>query len=72
MLEQCGQVGVVDSGEDDEPGIDGDEPMIGFDLHRVAVTAKPGRLLIDRDIMAVRQQPCRGKAGDACTNDGDA
>ena len=69
--QQALEVRVVAVVEDDEAGVDPALAAGVRDGDRVRVAAQACVRLVDRDLVAAREQACRGKAGDAAADDGD-
>ena len=70
--EQGGEIGIAGLVVDDEAGVDGDAAAVRLDLDGVGMAADALVGFVERDVMALGQQPSGGHAGNAGTDDGDA
>ena len=66
------KVGICGRIEDDEAGVDGDLGTVERNGDSVRMPADPTGFLVDRDLVAGVEEPCRAEARDACPDDGDA
>ncbi len=69
LLEQLAKIGIIALVEHDEAGVDRPVLALPPDARRIAVAAQPGFGLIERDVVALPQQPSRRQPGDAAADD---
>jgi hypothetical protein len=72
MVEKGDEIGIADSIVDNETGIDGNwVAVLVCYIYRIAMAAELGGPFVERDIMALFEEPGRGQARDPGSYDGD-
>ena len=71
-LQEFDEIGICSRIVDDEAAIDGDFAAIDTRKDRIRMSADPVGLLVNDDVVTPVEQPCGGKAGDACSHDANA
>ena len=72
MIEQRGEVGIVELVVDDEADVDGDGDALIVDADGMAMASGAEFTVVDRDRIAFRERPRRGIARYSRTDNRDA